>query len=422
MARLLAERRWCEAVAGTVQTADEFHRLTARFLTLVGDGHTALHVPLKTLVRAPLELAYVSGQVMVSRCLADSLSVDRGDVLLEVDGEDTMAAVTDALALQPSTQGSWGIRRATQNLLVRPAAGGIDAIDATVAQSNGRVMSARIPLLPADHVLFAKATRDRERDMLRAPFVASWTDDGAAAMLAYRVCADRSGLGQAAARLGMVPDEVPILAEFAHTFFARVAERRVATVVLDIRGNAGGDATLAMRALYPYLFAGPITTYGVTTRISPRLRACAAWARDLPQGDHAVPPISLAWPFDQAPGAAIPADRASARTYRFDGSLVVLIDAETFSAGEWLAVDLYDNHRATFVGEPTGGGGSVPGEVVSFTLPATGATLRVPVRFFTRPGPDVHAVKPHCYRTLSREDVVTGRDPVMDAALAVASR
>jgi len=55
-------------------------------------------------------------------------------------------------------------------------------------------------------------------------------------------------------------------------------------------------------------------------------------------------------------------DEKLASLEQFSGKVYVLINSDVFSSGEWLAAVLAANELGVFVGEPTGGGGSVPGK------------------------------------------------------------
>jgi hypothetical protein len=59
------------------------------------------------------------------------------------------------------------------------------------------------------------------------------------------------------------------------------------------------------------------------------------------------------------------------------GGLYVIVDRGTFSAAVSLAADLERETRARFVGEPTGGAPNAPGDPVTVRLPASGLEVRV---------------------------------------------
>lgn len=242
-------------------------------------------------------------------------------------------------------------------------------------------------------------------------------------MLRYRICADRTHgyLSNQAENLGLDTASVPSFAEICKELFSDIRTRRTSKLILDIRGNGGGDSTVAMGSLYRYLFDGDIRTYGVDMRITPTLQDAVDWAKGMPLGDHHYDSNTIPYPFDSIPGFfTMPEAKFDwGAVEQFKGNVIVLIDNDTFSSGEWLAVDLYDNGLGTFIGEPTGCGGSVPGEIVNFYIPEVDATLYTCCRFFRRPGADRGSVKPHIYVRPTVDDFRRKHDVVMERALTL---
>jgi C-terminal processing protease CtpA/Prc len=101
------------------------------------------------------------------------------------------------------------------------------------------------------------------------------------------------------------------------------------------------------------------------------------------------------------------------------GNLFVAIDNGTFSSGMLNAVNFLTQTPATFVGEPTGGKPNSYGEVRSFNLPYSNLPVFYTVRFFqTVPG-DPPSVMPDLPVEMSIDDLLAGRDPVLDAIIAL---
>ena len=64
------------------------------------------------------------------------------------------------------------------------------------------------------------------------------------------------------------------------------------------------------------------------------------------------------------------------------GRLFVIVDRGTFSAAVSLAADLERETHALFVGEPTGGAPNAPGDPARVTLPASGLVVRISTVFW----------------------------------------
>lgn len=414
---LIAARHRCVEDAARIETVSDFQRVVLRYLALVGDGHMWLHVPPSATTVAPVSLTYVAGHVVVENVFAPDVGLKRGDVILTIDGQDATRALLMALQEIPAAEASWGLARAANRLLARPR-GNLASVSVQAAGAGGHLRTTAVPLLSGDDPVVVEGRWRRVAAAVAAPFSVTWHMDERVAVLRYRTARDRAHLAELAARVGIHVDQIPVLATFCRDLFSEFRSSECHALVIDLRGNAGGDSTLAMRALYPYLFSRAITTYGMVTRVSPPLQSVAVWARGLPLGTHKHPPSTVEWPYRTMPGVAVEADPEHARQFGHSGKVAVLIDRETFSSAEWMAADLYDNGRAVFYGEPTGGGGSVPGEVVTFDIPEAEARLSVCCRFFVRPGPQSGAIKPHVHIPLSLEAFRAGEDPVLGQALA----
>lgn len=104
------------------------------------------------------------------------------------------------------------------------------------------------------------------------------------------------------------------------------------------------------------------------------------------------------------------------------GSLLVLIGRQTFSAAVLLATELDKQTNAVFIGEPTGGSPNLYGNPRPLQLPNSGIVVQVSSKYFEVGGPSDHrdAIVPDIAATTSLDDLLAGRDPVLDAALALA--
>jgi hypothetical protein len=102
------------------------------------------------------------------------------------------------------------------------------------------------------------------------------------------------------------------------------------------------------------------------------------------------------------------------------GRLRALIGRATFSAAANFAADLDRYTKATFFGEPTGGGVEIYGDAVSVLLPKSGVNVRIATRYWNfgkGSGDRRLAVNPDRKVNVTVSDFIAGRDPVLAAAL-----
>lgn len=108
-------------------------------------------------------------------------------------------------------------------------------------------------------------------------------------------------------------------------------------------------------------------------------------------------------------------------TLQRPGALVVLIGRQTFSAAVLFAAELDRRTDVVFVGEPTGGRPNLYANPRRLTLPNSGIIVNVSSTYFDVGGPaDTRdAITPEIAVAAGPDDLLAGRDPVLEAALAI---
>jgi hypothetical protein len=313
-----------------------------RLIALVGDGHTATWSHLEAFRSYGLEVAPLGGTWVVLG-VSDTNAALLGGELLAIDGISTEAALA---RLAPFVSGDTVADRAGRVARLATLAealhgAGITATSEraryTVLLPNGSVVTETLRALEerggwlrAGESLLMN--RDPGRDYWLTPLPRE-----EAVYLRYYRCRDRDGFRPVAAEVLALLDADPS-----------------ARLVVDLRGNVGGDSSV----IRPLLDG---------------LRQRGAGARTL-----------------------------------------ALIDGGTYSSGTFNARDLR-RLGATLVGEPTGDAPGGWGEVRSFELPNSG--VRVQVSTYEHPGAR-EPVTPDVLIAGDVRAWRDGRDPVLEAALA----
>ncbi len=107
------------------------------------------------------------------------------------------------------------------------------------------------------------------------------------------------------------------------------------------------------------------------------------------------------------------------------GRLFVLIGRATFSAAANFVADVDRSTKATFVGEPTGGGVEIYGDATGLVLPKSGIGVRIATRYWNfgkGPGDRRLAINPDIPVAVTVSDFLAGKDPVLVAALTARVR
>lgn len=159
-------------------------------------------------------------------------------------------------------------------------------------------------------------------------------------------------------------DRQETVAEFASRLFVAVDSLLAERLVLDLRGNHGGDGSLNR----------PL--------VQGMIRAERLWR---------------------------------------PGGLCALIDRGTFSAAVMLAADLEKSTPALLLGEKSGGRPNSYGDSRRIVLPNSGITVRVSSLYWQSTGPrDTRdGITPHLPVETTFDDWRRGRDPALDRALAI---
>jgi len=185
--------------------------------------------------------------------------------------------------------------------------------------------------------------------------------------------------------------------DFLFYTFKELQEKNINKLVIDLRGNGGGDDTNGA-LLYSYLTDKPFPYYERLDKING------------PYTNH--PNLALQQPL---PG-------------HYTGKVFFLTNGGTFSSTAEFAAIAKSNNRGLFIGEETGGGyyGNTSGERTTIFLPNTKIRVNIPLTRYTL------AVKPlkHGGRGVLPDveveptinDKVTDRDAQMEKALQLAEK
>ncbi|SDF62209.1 Peptidase family S41 [Dyadobacter soli] len=199
------------------------------------------------------------------------------------------------------------------------------------------------------------------------------------------------------ALLGIRTFTEPDMPAFLETTFQALAQKDVDHLIIDLRGNGGGQDMYGA-LLYSYLTTEPFRYFSaLTSREKPVMTT----------SDHAGLEV-------QQPSKT-----------RFTGKVVILTDGRTFSTAADFCAIARSNGRAVFVGEETGGGyqGNNSGGTLRQTLPHTGLQISVPTIRYTnavRPGQQTgQGIIPDYPVAASVSDMLEGRDTQLETAIRI---
>ena len=402
-------------------TEFEFYVRLLPFIASIKDGHTGLRLSSATALSLesqavffPFGLRFAGGKTFIFRNLSRDPGIEAGAELLAVNGMPMTEVLPKLMELMPSDAGiasrkirqlespgmfgrlfalRFGLPGSYRLSLRRP--GSAEAEERTVPAVKGSDISALL--------------RERYPDAVGVKPLYELSFRGTTAVLAIRGFAD-------AREQGAIPYR-----EFLARTFKTLRDMNVPALVIDLRANGGGNDEYG-KLLVAYFMSGPFDYY--------RALECKKASYDLfrytSTAKEAVDELAThvkrnarGW-YDiighPNTGPQQP------QTPQFRGRTAILIDGLSFSATGETTTVFHHHRKAVFFGEECGAGyyGNSSGFMTLVTLPRTRLQLRVPLTSYTMAAdgyPKDRGIVPDFPVEPTIEDLLAGRDPVMDRAL-----
>lgn len=210
--------------------------------------------------------------------------------------------------------------------------------------------------------------------------------------------------------------------------FRTLRDKSTAALVLDLRGNGGGDDMYGAM-LVSYLTDKPFR-YFDHIRIKttdPSFKAHTDLTPDVERSIREGVVADAASGFLATPKLHPGITEQQPAKYPFLGKTIILIDGRTFSTAADVAAVVHHLRRATFIGEETGGAylGNNSGEVPFLTLPNSKAQVRVPLfEYWNAVGVagNRRGTLPDLAVETTAAKLLAGVDEQLDAALALVEK
>lgn len=198
----------------------------------------------------------------------------------------------------------------------------------------------------------------------------------------------------------------------------------IKNLVIDIRGNEGGDNSgsyilkyiskeqilcdTSSRSCYRFLKIPDSLQKYLTT-----------WDRSFKQpkdpNNYKLNELGLY----QEINKKYPCETSSDPSYKFSGHVILLTDAKNSSAGYEMARDFKQYHLGEIIGETTGGTkqGINGGEFLFLTLPNSKFEIDIPLIFNYYPNEPDEGIKPDHFVSTTQKDIMINRDAQLDKAI-----
>ena len=387
----------------------------SRVLATMGDGHTnvwlaneEINAALSAGQRAfPLSVTRTEAGIVVGGVVgADTARVKVGDRLVRVGDTPVEDVARELGRAAPAELDAYRDRTVLSSFGPRLWLEGIRTpLDVTVVRAGGSERTVTLEGATLEDV------RRRPAPRARTALTARRTGDSVLVL-------DFTSMGGDANALKSRLDSA----------FGAARADGVRAVVVDLRRNGGGNSQQGI-TLLSYVTGKPLTE-----GLRKEWRASERYREHMKSGmSPFIRRLPLSW-FDGGIGGFFSVDEGEIATtsfgspkappgnpLRIERPLCVLIGPGTFSSAMMLANTVRQSGVGTLIGEPTGEPPNSHGEVLAFQLPKSGLTGQVSsARFVLDPdSAGAHrGVLPHVAVVRTTADVMSGRDPVMERAMA----
>ncbi len=320
--RYLAER----AAIADDMTALEVWQACARIAAVIEDGHT-----------------WVLDNSATDEYLHDITDLQAGNTVTAINGESTADIFARFKTVYPNENESFSLAVFSESIIIRRdylELCGVDTSDGVVFTfegEDGLHFERHYSFTDAASIIM-NTPSDSDADSPEGHFSWRLDEENKIALFDLDEC-----IYDSAYRAGV------------EGFFAAVRASGYDTVVIDLRGNGGGNSLVA-NEFFRYLDFSSFKSTGGYARYGGML--LGADHHNNTNRRHADP---------------------------FDGEVYVLMDVGTYSSAMLFALYLGDNGLATLVGEASGNMPDSYGDCLIFSLPNSRMRLSVSYKIFTRP-------------------------------------
>lgn len=347
----------------------------------------------------PVFTSYIDGKIVVKESFADE-RVERGAIITSINGVKSDELVRKISGHRPGVE-----RERVESAVLWLWVGAAELFGRpdvfAVSFSDGREVQIKGLHLP-DII--------RKQNAARPAGPASATDDSP---LELKLLGD----GVAYLNAGTFSYDLEKYKEILRDVFTRIKSAGVNNLIVDVRGNSGGNSALG-DALLDMFNAKPYRQYSV------RWKRSEQFVEELRRKNRPVPESYLALRPREILTGESRVVKPGENTLRFRGRVYVLSAKETFSSGQMFLAIVKDNQLAKIIGEETTAPVCNFGEILFFNLPHSRLRTSVSVKEFAPPAgcKDARGVVPDKSVERRVSDYVTGRDAILEAALEVIKR
>lgn len=362
-------------------TLIDFYKTVSSFISKIGDGHMKVEFPdyfvnayYKRLKKLPLELKLKGDETFVTENYSQN-NLLSGSQIVSINGKSVQKIADELTDFIPSD----GYNLTGKYYRIS------DNFDFYYSLISDFGETARIDFIP------------KGQDKVHSMSLALLTDNRIQKIKSERAQPENNKsfdyrlVGNVAILTIRTFNNAEGFQEFVDESFKKLGKSKIDKLILDFRGNGGGEETNAIH-LYSYLTTKPFKYYDrYEVSVEPNKKVSQEstlisyetlnFLADITSKDNMD--RSILTDFEPLEGRFLDPTELQQPTMEnnFDGKIVVLIDGGSFSATSEICAIMERDNRAIFVGTETGGGfdGNTSGIYDQVTLPNSRLKVKIPL-------------------------------------------
>ncbi|MGD6857063.1 S41 family peptidase [Bacillus infantis] len=372
---------WDKAVSETEKkikralTAMEFAQVLMEFTSRLKDPHTTVIPSGEMLVHSktfPATLEWVKEGLVVTKSFDSTLKA--GDLILKMGGRSP-EELNEKLSKLISAENEYWEKKTSLALLHYEIflkeisiAEKDDTVKATI-ERDGKQLKAEVKLLENNYITTGQSKEWFNWEIQQDRNIAYFNLDTCLDTIGYQSAVD--------------------------SFFQETVEKGIDNIVIDLRGNGGGD-TGVTNSFLKHLPAANIQSIGYLTKYSTDAAKRYGYRRT--KGVHNIPSSKV----ENLQDPPI-----------FTGKIYIASDSGTFSSAAQFAVIFQDNNLAEVIGETSGGNPEGFSDYIFLSLPYSRFDLVISHKEYFRPNQEkshLPYIVPDVMIEKTRKDIISGQD------------
>jgi len=414
-----------ESITGPM-TYLEVSRLVRPFVVLAGFSHCTSYFPSEAYEQfgqnggrfIPFEISFWQGKVLIRRNFSDNKQLEVGDEILAVNNAG-MEQLLDKIYAYKQGENSYVKKALMETRSLRNlwwlAFGEFSSGTVRIRKPDGLQVTTKVEGLTLEQ-LEKRSQANESPSVMKSGRSFEFINDVAYLRPGEFLNAGTDDISDISKHETFNNEE---FLEFIGSAFTEIADRQPRYLILDLRGNYGGDNSFS-DPMIAYFADKP---FQIASKFSVRTSQVtkAFWVGvDIPEladTKHKIMTLEDGARFEIELNTVQPRNGDLA----FKGEVITLINRFTFSNAASVAAIIQDYDFGILVGEETGDTPSSCGAIHTFELPNTGMGIVFPKGCMVRPSgdPSLRGVIPD---HMVSDNPFTKEDEILDAALQLTQK